>query len=144
VQQSLFEVVYVEDLNPLERQFACYLDEQQALRWWFRNVAKAMYGIQGWKRNRVYPDFVFALERGAGDDKLVVLETKGDHLQGPDTTYKRELLDHLTENYETEKLDQCGTVEIVTNDGRVECALVFGSDWKAELHQTIQRANSLT
>lgn len=72
-----------------------------AVKWWHRNVAKASYGmgLQGWKRGCIYPDFIFATGGNAGAGRIVVLETKGDHLQNPDTYYKRDVLDFLTQNF---------------------------------------------
>src|SRR6185437_11150869 len=40
VEKSIFSPVYEEDFNTDEADFACYLDEQSALDWWHRNVAK--------------------------------------------------------------------------------------------------------
>jgi hypothetical protein len=64
---SLLDECYVvcHHLNTaqvVEGEFACYLDEQKALQWWHRNAAMASnYFVQGWLKNKVYPDFVFAL-----------------------------------------------------------------------------------
>ena len=41
VEKSVFSPVYEEDFNTDEAEFACYLDEQAALDWWHRNVAKS-------------------------------------------------------------------------------------------------------
>ena len=56
-------------------------------------MARSQYGLQGWKKHKVYPDFVFALARGEEEERIVVLETKGDHLDNPDTAYKMKLFD---------------------------------------------------
>lgn len=94
LQRSLFDYIPADDLNSLEQDVALYLDGQQNLLWWYRNIAKAQYRIQGWKPNRVYPDFI-ATRNNAGEyDKVFVLESKGKQLEGnEDTTYKRSLLD---------------------------------------------------
>lgn len=58
-QKSLFAPVYDSDYNQDERDFACYLDDDAALKWWHRNVAKAgQYHLQGWRKQKVYPDFI--------------------------------------------------------------------------------------
>jgi len=49
VEKSVFVPVYSADFNKLETDFACYIDEQAALRWWHRNVAQSQYALQGWK-----------------------------------------------------------------------------------------------
>src|SRR5262249_4220315 len=111
VQLNLFEPTYRDDFNSVEAEFACYLDEANAMSWWFRNVARATYALQGWRRDRVYPDFVFGVRKDAVD-QLVVLETKGDHLGGQDTTYKRELLSVLSDAYSRETVTAVGSLEV--------------------------------
>ena len=94
--KSLFVPVYQQDLNTDEREVAVYLDAEQALSWWHRNVARSQYGIQGWQGRRIYPDFVFAVGSDGMPERITVLETKGDHLDNIDTGYKRELMDFLS------------------------------------------------
>src|SRR5690606_24733588 len=83
VEKSLFEpaLAALTD-NALERDVACYIDSQAAAIWWHRNVARTQYGLQGWKRHKVYPDFVFARSANGDRSKIVILETKGMHLAG--------------------------------------------------------------
>ena len=46
------------------------------------------YYLKGWKQQRIYPDFV-AMTR-TDKTHLLIIETKGKHLEGnPDTDYKR-------------------------------------------------------
>ncbi|MEX0748623.1 MAG: DEAD/DEAH box helicase family protein [Candidatus Saccharimonadales bacterium] len=101
LQRSLFDYVPSEDMNNLEEAVGLYLDEQEQLLWWYRNLAKADYRIQGWKPNRIYPDFL-AAEQSSTDktdySKVYVLESKGDHLaRNEDTEYKRTVLDLCNE-----------------------------------------------
>ncbi len=61
VQLSLFEPVYAQQFDStLERNFARYLDEQKALRWWHRVAVRQRgdYYLRGWKQERIWPDFV--------------------------------------------------------------------------------------
>jgi type III restriction enzyme len=135
VEKSLFEpaLAALTDSN-LERDVACYLDSQAALQWWHRNVAKAQYGLQGWKRNKVYPDFVFAKVSGLGQNTVVVLETKGLHLAGSeDTQYKQELLQRLTQAYAAQSLSSAGEVELVGDGQALVCDLVFDTAWQGSL-----------
>src|SRR5690606_23909971 len=60
IQKSLYDQVPEEDINGLERSVAIYLDEQEKLLWWYRNMSRQDYHIQGWKRNKIYPDFIAA------------------------------------------------------------------------------------
>ena len=135
-QKSLFSPVYEDDFNKPEAEFACCLDELGALRWWHRNVAKGNnYWIQGWKKARVYPDFIFAHERSPKADRILVWEMKGDQLEGNlDTEYKRKLLATVSSHYREEAGVKAGTLELVNQTGQsVLCELVLISGWKTEL-----------
>lgn len=98
VQLNLFEPVFDGQFNKLEMSFARYLDEQTALKWWHRVAARQNgdYYLQGWRPGRIYPDFV-ALASGSDDEKRVLIfDTKGEHLSGnQDTEYKRKVLETL-------------------------------------------------
>jgi len=138
VQKSLFEPMYDADFTSLEAEFACYMDEESALTWWFRNVARTSYGLQGWRKHRVYPDFILGLQKVAGSRHLFVIETKGDQLAGLDTPYKTALLDYLTKNFAVEQVKKAGELELVLDeDTTVTCRLVFGSKWKTDIHELI-------
>lgn len=77
IQRSLFDPVYESNFNRLEKDFALYLDTNNAIYWWHRIAARQAYSLQGWRRHRVYPDFV-ACRKDNGT--LLILETKGVHL----------------------------------------------------------------
>ena len=97
IQQSLFEPVYENNFNVLEKDFALYLDKSNAISWWHKIAAKQQYHLHGWRRQRVYPDFVACRRR---DGRLLILETKGIHLKGnEDTDYKQKLLETLEAAY---------------------------------------------
>ena len=95
LQLSLFERVYERHFDSeLEKNFAWYLDEQRAVQWWHRVAVRQQgeYYLQGWKQGRIYPDFVAM----ANEERLLIFETKGEHLSGnPDTEYKRKVLQAL-------------------------------------------------
>ena len=78
LEKSLFAPVYENELNGEEREVAVYLDGDMALDWWHRNVARMQYGIQGWKKAKIYPDFIFAVQGDGKAKRITVLETKGD------------------------------------------------------------------
>jgi type III restriction enzyme len=138
LERSLFAPIYESELNSEERDVAIYLDGQRALTWWHRNVAQAgHYSLQGWRKERVYPDFIFALDRSSGANRMVVLEMKGEHLGGnPDTEYKRDLMRFLSEHYTLDKASFAGKLELVARGGTtVECDLVLMPEWKTRLPQ---------
>lgn len=60
LQRSLFEFVEEEKFNDAEKAVALYLDEQEKLLWWYRNLSRIDYYLQGWKKNKIYPDFILS------------------------------------------------------------------------------------
>ncbi len=136
VEKSLFEPALAALTDSgLERDVACYLDSQAALQWWHRNVAKTQYGLQGWKRNKVYPDFVFARLSADGKSTVVVLETKGLHLAGSeDTAYKQALLQRLSQAFADHSVLHAGELELEGQTQAISCDLVFDGDWRGSLN----------
>ncbi len=123
------------DLNEFEALFAGYLDEQPALRWWHRNVARTQYGLQGWRRHKVYPDFVFGYHPQGNRARVVLLETKGMHLEGnSDTRYKQALLERLTQAFSDKRFQSVGELALQEGgDSVVQCDLVFDQAWRAAM-----------
>jgi type III restriction enzyme len=100
LDRSLFDYVPAEDFNEMERRVAWYLDDQNKLLFWYRNVPKADYGVQGWRSHRVFADFIFTDtdSSGNGFNRVFVVETKGIHLkQSEDTDYKKNLFNLCNE-----------------------------------------------
>jgi len=95
IQQSLFD--YVPDaFNDYEKAVALYLDKCPQILWWYRNlVGPEHFSIQGYRRNKIYPDFIVQEASPNGRKKrpvasVLVLESKGKQLKGnEDTNYKR-------------------------------------------------------
>jgi type III restriction enzyme len=139
MEKSLFSPVYEDDFNRPESEFACYLDEEEALRWWHRNVARSGYWLQGWKKNRVYPDFIFAHQRSVKKDRILVWEMKGEQIEGNlDSAYKRKLLDTVSANFRAEDGVKAGELELVGQGGEtVLCELVLLSAWKTEVSRRL-------
>ncbi len=74
------------------------MDKHPEVLWWYQNkVGKENFSVQGFRKNRIYPDFVF--QNGKGKKpvaRVVVVESKGRHLEGnPDTEYKRKMADYF-------------------------------------------------
>lgn len=131
LQSSLFDPVYADDYSSApERDVAVHLDGHAAVAWWHRNVAKVGYGLQGWRRQKVYPDFIFAAAEEGGVQRIVVLETKGDHLAGyDDTTYKQAMMALLTGAFDWDHTQPAGELELVAEDGTtVQCEMVMMQD----------------
>ena len=123
VQLSLFEPVYAQQFDTtLERNFARYLDEQKALRWWHRVAVRQRgdYYIRGWKKERIWPDFVALGGEIKGKPHVLVFETKGEHLRdNPDTSYKQRVLETLQNAF------NCGKMTIQDGPARGTFRLVF-------------------
>ncbi len=133
LDKSLFAPVYESELNGDERDVAVYLDGEKTLAWWHRNVARAQYGIQGWKKAKIYPDFIFAVQRDGEAKRITVLETKGDQLDNLDTAYKRETLSFLSDHFQWDEATPVGELELVNSGETVEGTLILMSEWKAKL-----------
>lgn len=139
LQKSLFTPVYENELNRDERDVAVHLDGEGALTWWHRNVARAQYGIQGWKRHKIYPDFIFAVQADGSSGRIAVLETKGDQLDNLDTAYKRDVLSFLSDSFAWDGSAPAGELELVKYTGEtVHCDLVLMSEWKTKLPALFQ------
>ena len=99
LDKSLYERVFAREFNGLEQDFAIYLDGYSAVTWWHRFAARQDYGLQGWKRHRVYPDFIVCVDKGNGKNnarRVMAIETKGLQLAGSaDTEYKQKLFEVL-------------------------------------------------
>jgi type III restriction enzyme len=113
------------------------------VRWWHRNgTGKNSYGLRGWRRGNVYPDFLLtAVKDEASRERVVVLETKGEHLDGnADTTYKRDLLDRLTAKFAVKPHTAAG-LPLPVEPFDYTAALVVFSDVEARLPAMIHTGN---
>jgi type III restriction enzyme len=139
LEKSLFAPVYEAELNKDERDVAIYLDGEAALSWWHRNVARSQYGIQGWKKAKIYPDFIFAVQTEGAAKRITVLETKGDQLDNLDTAYKRDVLGFLSDHFAWDDVTPAGELELVQNNGEtVQGTLILMSEWKAKLPEYLK------
>ena len=138
LQLNLFEPVLERYFDSdLEKKFAYYLDEQQALRWWHRVAVRQQgeYYVQGWKEGRIYPDFVAMAGETSGVPQLLIFETKGEHLLGnPDTEYKRKVLKTLEGTFNT-----AGTMRVCDGAASSIFQLVFSEHEFAEIAARIKK-----
>ena len=134
LEKCLFEKVYQRDFNSLEKETAWYLDSRESVYWWHRiAVNQQSYGLQGWQRQRVYPDLLACLHgTKEGKFRFSVLETKGEHLKGnDDTEYKRKLFDLLTTHAET--AIRAGQLELWEETQGMTFTMLMEDTWKEEL-----------
>lgn len=71
-----------EEMNQLERDLVMELTALSNIRWWHRNIARRGFCINGFIKH--YPDIMIMTQKG----KLILAETKGDHLQNDDSRDK--------------------------------------------------------
>jgi len=139
LQKSLFDQYFEEEFNETEKQVAVYLDEQEKLLWWYRNISKQGYHIQGWRKNKIYPDFIAAGKNeneGTEYDTVFVLETKGDHLKGnADTSYKQNVFE-LCNKLGSKKAWKELFDEFPGHD--FEFQVVFQDEWQNQINNLMQ------
>ena len=133
LEKSLFSPIYENEFDGDERDVAVYLDGEKALTWWHRNVARTQYGIQGWKKAKIYPDFIFAVHKEGKNKRITILETKGDQLDNLDTAYKRGALNFLSDHFQWDDATPVGELELVNSGETVEGTLILMSEWQAKL-----------
>ncbi|MBX3095722.1 MAG: DEAD/DEAH box helicase family protein [Fimbriimonadaceae bacterium] len=139
LKHSLMVPLFQKEFNNLETPVAVFLDEQEAVTWWYRNAVRgSAYGLQGWRRKRVYPDFIIAKERNDQVDQWLVIETKGDQLAGNlDTTYKGELLGTLAKTSERQAGVKIGQLTLFEKVASYEAAVVVESTWQEEISKLL-------
>lgn len=139
----LYTPVMTSEVNGFEKDVALYLDDTEAVGWWWRIAARRdPWGLQGWRAHKVYPDFLVALDNDGRTARLLALETKGKHLNNPDTQFKQRLFDALEVGYS--KARAVGQMDMFGDSpDAVKFEIVFGGDgtdaWKAPLAKALHR-----
>jgi type III restriction enzyme len=132
LEKSLFEEVWSCQLNKLETPVALYLDDVEAVRWWHRIAVLSDWYVEGWKKKRVFPDFLVALDEEQGKaSRLIVVETKGLFLKNEDTAYKQKLFEVL-EKHCTGGVN-VGELALEDQPGAMRFRVVFDGDWKTQV-----------
>jgi type III restriction enzyme len=135
LERSLFDYVPFEDFNETERRVAWYLDDQDKLLFWYRNIPKSDYGVQGWRSHRVYADFIFTDtdSNGNGFDRVFVVETKGLHLKDADRTeYTRELFNLCNEQAREMTLTELG---LKLPAKKISFLVIAEDEWQQRFNQ---------
>jgi type III restriction enzyme len=138
LERSLFEEVSEEGINQVEKSVAVCLDEQQKLLWWYRNLARVDYFIQGWKKNKIYPDFIFT-DTSPGNvndyDVIYVVETKGLHLKGSeDTAYKTSVFDFCNS---LGKQRDWRELNMEFKNRKIEFQVIYEDEWRNRINQIL-------
>lgn len=143
LERSLFLPIFKHELNGEEQGLARKLDESAMIHWWHRNgTVRGDYALRGWRRGKVYPDFVFAAIKDGDGQRLIALESKGDQLNNLDTAYKGALLAKLSDVYATHASATSGELGLESAAPAYQAALVLFGDMDAHLPGLIQPPNA--
>ena len=137
LQMSLFEQVAEDGLNSEEQSVAWYFEKQAQLLWWYRNLSRQDYRLQGWRKNGIYPDFIVS-HINANDktdfDKVFVVESKGIHLKNDDTDYKKQVFKLCNKLAEEKSWTELG---LEFPERKIVFELVFGDEWQRKLNSVL-------
>ncbi len=84
VPHSLY-VAEKNDMNTFERQLLDIIASQENVEWWHRDIERKGFRLNGYINH--YPDFIVKTKSG----KTVLIEAKGDYLDGDDSKSKLKL-----------------------------------------------------
>ena len=133
LERSLFDYVPRDQFNEMETRIAWYLDNQDKLFFWYRNIPKQDYGVQGWRKSRVFADFIFTdKSNGNGFNRVFVVETKGLHIKdSDDTKYKKTLFALCNERSRETTVTELG---LKMHADKVSFAVVDESEWENQFN----------
>ncbi len=134
VQRSLFEPEYESTMNDLELKVAVELDSRKVVDWWYRSIVKPSgYFLCGWRKQRIYPDFIASIASGTAMERLVI-ETKGAHLLGnDDTEYKRKVFEALTAASQESQTLRLGALGLQVKTAKISLTLLSENSWQADI-----------
>ena len=141
--KSLYDFMPEDDLNEYEKSVALVLDKHPQVLWWYRNlVGTHNFAVQGYRRSPIYPDFV--VQEGKDERpiaRVLVLESKGQHLKGnEDTNYKRSVANYFEKAGRRVSWQQLGE-EFADHTFRFQ-VLDEGEyadrDWRSELRRILE------
>ncbi|MCX6900869.1 MAG: DEAD/DEAH box helicase family protein [Verrucomicrobia bacterium] len=137
LERTLFEKLYQKQVNGLEKEVAWYLDGEKAVRWWHRIAVQQDWHLQGWQRNKVYPDFLACVqETGDGKLRFAVLETKGLHLKGNDDTAYKERLFELLEQVAAKGVN-VGELKLQLAQKEMRFELMLENNWRERIKRAV-------
>ena len=139
LQLSLFKFMAEEEFNETEKAVAWYLEGQKRLFFWYRNRSRRDYAIQGWRKHKIYPDFIFTATASEDKDdyeQVYVVETKGLHLMGSaDTDYKRKMFSICNREAKSRSWTEVG---LIMKDKVLRFEVLAEDEWQAKLNEMLQ------
>lgn len=138
MERSLYETAFKRDVNGFEKDVALYLDGNDAVSWWWRIAARRDWGLQGWMKHKVYPDFLVQFDTQKDVARLLVLETKGKQLEGSDDTKFKEKFFELLDQAYTKGVD-AGEIDLFDDrpDEMHFRILIQEDAWEPELEKAL-------
>jgi type III restriction enzyme len=147
IAKSLFELAERESSNQYEQAIALCIDRHPEVLWWYRNlVGQDNFAIQGYRRNRIRPDFIVKDRvNSRALHTVLVLESKGKHLEGSqDTTYKRTVAEFFEKAGKQVPWQQLGEdfKDHMFRFQILDEGQQLGRDWRDELESMLSVAPS--
>lgn len=137
LERNIFQPQYMSNYNGLEKNVALAINKQEAVLWWHRLAVRGSeYSVQGWRRDKIYPDFLIKFEEDKnGDSQLCFVETKGQHLEGnDDTSYKQQVFECLN-NHLTSNNDSKGELKLISGKEKHSFKMIFEDEWETEINK---------
>lgn len=135
---NLYDPMPEDSLNSLEHKVASFLDGQSRLYFWYRNIPHHGYYVQGWKKSRIYADFIFTADGAMKEKndyrKVFVLETKGLHLKNENTAYKKSVFALCNDHAKRKTWNELAPA---MQNREVTYEVVFQDEWESRLNQLL-------
>jgi len=138
LEKSLLDYIPEEEFNALEKSVALCLDEQEKLLFWYRNISRRNYYIQGWKKHKIFPDFIAAKKHKRKNSNLgdvFVLETKGLHLMNDDTNYKKRVFKICNEIIRKKPFED---LKFEFDENNFVFQVIQEQEWRSEINKIFE------
>jgi type III restriction enzyme len=134
LDKNIFEPCYKSLYNGDEYKIASYINKSEAVKWWHRlGVKGTNYFVSGWKKDKIFPDFLVKMENENGISKFQFIETKGDHLEGnKDTKYKQKVFEYLNDLAKKE-FHKVGELKLIENKDELNFQMIFEDSWESDI-----------
>jgi type III restriction enzyme len=139
LDKSMFQPQYLSNYNGLEKPVALAINDAAVVEWWHRLAVRGTeYCIQGWRREKIYPDFLVKLEAADdGVERLYFIESKGKHLEGnKDTDYKQKLFSAINAVL-MDGIKPKGELRLVNCKEAISFHMVFEDEWQNKLNELL-------
>ena len=136
--KNIFQPQYRSSYNNYEHNVATYINRHEAIKWWHRlGVRGTEYHVQGWKRDKIYPDFLIRMQDDNGMMKFQFIETKGTHLTGNDDTHYKQKVFECLNNIAESNVAIIGDFTLLENQHALNFQMVFEDEWENRLNEIL-------